>query len=384
MSPQPRTSRTIALSIGSFALVAALVAGAFSLQLIPTRAPDLTSTPQAGEAPALVFAEFGQTADRLYVARAETPGERTLIDTIDHAEGWGLNPAVGMSGSLIAYTVLPPDSAPRRDALAELWLLDIDTRNRTRLASDADLLVAPLFTRGGGELVYRSTGAGSEQALVRVDLATRARATVYEEQTAFGIFPIGFDASNLLLFARLSANGTDVYRVTGKGAASLVFHASDNLARDWRISPDGRALSYLAPEVLAERVVHRAQVVPLQGRLEPAAFAAGSLPMEQYGPVWAADGSSLTVGQEAFPGEGAPAAVLTRAGQAAELAAPERGFDVPLQWSADGAYLAVRAFDGVNSHDPGLESLTVVTRDGRRIPVPASAELIFIGWIGRA
>src|SRR5690606_33992687 len=150
-------------------------------------------------------------------------------------------------------------------------------------------------------------------------------------------------AASRLLFARLSANGTDVYRV-GEDAPQLIFHASDNLARDWRVSPDGRALSYLAPEILAERVVHREQVIPLEGRLEHAAFASGDLPMEQYGPVWSPDGSSLTVGQETFPGEGAPAAILTRAGINDELAAPEEGFDVPLQWSADGDYLAVRAF----------------------------------------
>ncbi|MCH7632118.1 MAG: hypothetical protein IIB59_02800, partial [Planctomycetes bacterium] len=49
------------------------------------------------------------------------------------------------------------------------------------------------------------------------------------------------------------------------GGADFLLHASDEIARDWRLAPDGRSLSFVAPEVLAERVVHRLHVFDLGG-----------------------------------------------------------------------------------------------------------------------
>ncbi len=170
---EPRQLRSASLLLpllGAFALFA--VAGV--ALLLFTFDGDDEAAPAATEA-RLVFAEFGPTADRIYVARASRLEERDRVATVRHASGWGINPATEMAGSLVAFTVLPSDAPPRRDSPAELWLLDVARGDLTRLASDADLLAAPVFDRGGRHLAYRRSTAEGAQALVRVDLGSRAR-----------------------------------------------------------------------------------------------------------------------------------------------------------------------------------------------------------------
>jgi hypothetical protein len=62
------------------------------------------------------------------------------------------------------------------------------------------------------------------------------------------------------------------------------------------------------------------------------------------------------------------------------LPRPDAGFDVPVQWSPDGRYLAARTLSGVNSVNPGDETAVIIGTDGTRRPVTASTEVILIGW----
>ncbi len=377
---------TIALLGGSFGL----------LRLLPLGSKAATGMPR------LVFAAFGETADLIYVAPATNPEERTIIDTVQHAEGWGINPGA-MSGNLIAFNVIPTGTPAQRGAPSELWLLDAKTGAKTRLARDADLLVKPQFVSGGKAILYRRSVGGASggaapstpgtsgpsgpggissdvQAIVRVDIETQARTVLHEEPTAFGILPVGIDGSGALLFARLSNNGTDVFSKRGNSAPALAFHASDEIARDWQLSPDGKSLAFLAPQPRAERVVNRAQVVSIEaGRAVtlPDADANG----EQYGPTWTPDGADLAVGQEAL-NTGHAAVTLLRPGtQPSTLAGPSKGFDVPVAWSADRTYLAARTFDGQNSTNAGRETAVVIARSGERYAVSAPGEVILVGWL---
>jgi hypothetical protein len=63
------------------------------------------------------------------------------------------------------------------------------------------------------------------------------------------------------------------------------------------------------------------------------------------------------------------------------LAAPARGFDLPLGWSSDGRALAARSFDGKSANAPGTETTVVVSTDGARRPVTGSGEIIVFGWV---
>ncbi len=334
----------------------------------------------------LVFAEFGPAEDRIYAAPAANLEARELIASVPHAQGWALTPAVEMAGSLAAFVALPPEAEPRRDSPAELWLLDAASGELTRLAGDADLLVAPVFDREGRFLVYRrSNDLEGTQELVRVDLETRTRRTVRELTTRFGVFPVAVIGDGDVVYMELSNGGADLYRAAGDGAgeAELLVHASDHIAGGWRLSPDGSELSYLAPRIEAERVVQRLHVTPLEGGGEPRIEAGDGFVGDQFSPVWTPAGDGITFGQE--PGFAAGAAPLTLAlggtGEQSPLTAPERGFDAPLGWSADGRYLAARSFDGRDAYDPGRESLVVIAGAGGRTTVLAEHELIFLGWL---
>ncbi len=72
---------------------------------------------------------------------------------------------------------------------------------------------------------------------------------------------------------------------------------------------------------------------------------------------------------------------MAAAGVGAErsLAAPPRGFDVPLAWSADGAYLAVRFFEGSSVTNPG-RSWVMVVGGSKRQTVAATSDIEVLGW----
>jgi len=370
-----RGAFTVVLPIIALGLIAVV-----SFAVRPSRddSPDIT-TATTGD-PVLVYAEFGMNEDQIYLAAPDRLTERSLLATVAHAPGWGINPASQVAGSLVAYTVLPDSSTPERDTPAELWLINIETRNKTRLARDADLLVSPVFVDEGAALVYRRS-AGSQQELVRVDLDAQTSLAVHAENTSFGVFPVGVDARGALLFARLSTAGTDLYRVRRGEDAEFVFHISDDIARDFQLSPDGEALSYLAPVYTAERVAFRAHVVAIEEASEQPLAMTADASGEQYGPVWTPSGTGVTVGQEALARDAEPAVVLSTDGSSIEpLPAPARGFDVPLGWSADGRFLAVRSFDGKNSTQPGFESTVIIDSLGERYQVDVPTEVIYIGW----
>ncbi len=360
------------------AAVLLVALGAVAVRLLPS-ATEAPPTEVESDAPLLVFAEFGLNADRIYLAPADAPDARTLLDTVEHADGWGINPATSLAGPLMAYTVIPPTAAAERDSPAEVWVMNLETRNKTRLARDADLLVPPVFTSDGQGLLYRRS-SGTRQEIVQIEVAALTRRSVHAEQTTFGMFPIGMDASGALLFARLSDAGTDLYATREGDTPEFVHHLSDHIARDWQLSPDGRSLSYLTAETVNERVAYRARVLSLADVSETPLGAGPDEGGEQYGPVWRPDSSGVTVGQEALVQAAEPAATLGLDGSVTALTPAQRGFDVPLGWSARGRYLAVRWFDGTNSQNPGLDTTVIVSTDGQRLPVDVPTEVIYIGW----
>lgn len=359
-------------ALAGFAAVVLIALALGTVRLLP-----LFSRDDANQGvPLAVFAEFGELADRVYSAPADDPTKRTLLATLEHAPGWGLNPAA-VTRDTRAVFLLAPSEGGGRDTPAEVWTIDLKTGQRTRLASDADLLIQPVLNRDGSVLYRRSSG--QQQEIVRLEPGTGTRRATYSEETAFGIFPVGEDVDGNLIIARLSTKGTDLARVRD-GAAQVLVHASDHLARGWQIAPDGKSLAYLAPEVRGERVVYRAHLVSLpDGKPRPVAETPEAA--DHFNPAWTPSGG-LAVGQDARTGAGA--ITLIDESKARTLGAPERGFDVPLSWSEGGTYLAVRTFDGDTASDPGNERTVLLGPTGERYPIVAPGDVIFIGWITRA
>ena len=327
----------------------------------------------------IVYSEFGQWADTIWAADPNDPANRVALASIDHAYGFGINPALSPDGVHIAYTVRAGDAAA--SAGGELWLLDVGTGAAKRLAQQIDLSGAPVWSPESDAVIARRSGANGVE-LVRIDLS--GSATVLASATN-GLYIIDVSPDGeWLYYAVLSAGGTDVARASvHSGKQEPVAHLSDGFSRDWKLSPNGDRLSYLAQANSGSSVTFVAQVLDISTGLTETPLA--GTPVAQFNPVWER-GGGLTIGQisdgSAASAGDAPLR-LNAAGAATAIALPEpaSGFDVPLSWSPDGARLAVRSFEGRSAADPGPSRVVVVRTDGARFELSRQSDVAVAGWL---
>jgi len=381
-----RAARLVALA----AVVAVLAAGLWHFALGGLMSGDDSSgsVARATGSPQLIYSEFSQNSDTIWTAAADNLSQRRAIATVGHAPEYGIFPSLSPDGHRIAYTVLPPDGGQADIAApAEVWVMDGNGAGRRRLAVDADLPVTPVWAPDSSSLVFRRSvprenAAGSFQ-LVRITLAGVETVLV---DAGVGLFPVGFSPDGATFYyVQLSADGTDLGRVAATGGpAAPVAHLSDDFARDWHLSPDGTRLAFLAPRYTDDRVSYSATVLDLGGdNAAPVLRAASAMlsDADEFNPIWNPNGRDLTVGRLTSGSAGAPALQMAAAGVEAErsLAAPPRGFDAPLAWSADGGYLAVRFFEGSSVTNPG-RSWVMVVGGSKRQTVAATSDIEVLGW----
>ena len=384
--------RLLASAVKPLAVSAVLGAGSFGLWqfaiggLLIGGGTGSVGFPAATEqaTPRIVFSEFGPTEDTLWSAPADDPSQRTVIATVGHAREYGILASVSPDGSLIAYTVLPPwQPKPSADAPAEVWVMGSNGGEPRRLASDADLLIAPVWSPGSASVVFRRSEGRDNVAgsfrLVRVDLS--GRETELLEMDA-GLFPVGFSPDGAdLYYVQLSRDGTELARVrVDTLTTATIAHLSDDFTRDWHLSPDGRRLSFLAPVAASRTPSFRAMVVDIDSAAGPRPVREGT--SGDFNPIWHPNSRDLTLGQEPGGSESEAALRLNALGGAPEeLEAPDRGFDVPISWSPDGSYLALRSFEGRSALDPGRDGIVILGPDGEREELRRGAELSLAGWV---
>ena len=234
------------------AIATTAVGGWFAFDTLrPNDAPSAFQQVQS-EGQRLLVSEFGETADTIVAIDPGDVTDRTTIATIEHASGYGIFATLSPDGQAIAYTALPSDTArPGPDTPALAAIVDVDG-GVTPLADDVDLLVAPVWSPDSQSIVVRKNtpaedSAGSFELLLLGRDGSRATLTTW---TTASVFPIAYapDASKIY-FATLNTAGTDVYSIAPDGTAETkIAHLSDQIARDWRLSPDGATLAYSAAE----------------------------------------------------------------------------------------------------------------------------------------
>lgn len=343
------------------------------------------------EAPLVVYSEFGEQQDTIWAADPADSTRRTALATVDHAVGYGIFASLSPDGRRIAYTVLPPtERYPGADAPAELWAMDADGANGELLASGLDLLITPVWSPDGASLLVRRSASMENAAgffeLLRVDLKGQVVTLL---NSSSGLFPIGFSPDgSTVYYAEVSAQGTDLGRVSAAGGSgTLIAHLSDDIARDWHLSPDGTRLAYLAAR--EGGAGFSARVLDLSGGpaagLSAAAFSAlnarGAKAPDEFNPIWHPNGRDLTVGRIEGGGTSPALSLSSTDGSLRAMASPQTGFDVPLSWSPDGGYLAVRSFTGSSASDPGTCQVVVIAAGGGRYQLSSSADAEVIGWL---
>ena len=342
----------------------------------PAGAASLSALSERAASALVVYSEFGQDADTLWVANPNDPADRTQIGRAEHAPGYGISPSLSPDGKHVAYTVLPAGAA-----MPELWLLEVKTGAAERLLEAVDLPSAPVWSPASDAVVMRRSAQLGEDAvhveLLRVSLDGTVSVIAAHDS---GTYAVGYAPDGAwLYYTTVSAAGTDLWRVAN-GAPERRAHLSDGIARDGHISPDGTQLSYLA-QTSGGATAFTAQLLELStGQAQPVVTAAG----EQFNPVWDATGG-ITVGGTGSAG--VPQRIDMTAGGPAPSAyrlpgaTDGTGFDVPLVWSPDGAHLAARHFSGPSAADAGPSQIEVLATDGTRHALSSNSDVAIAGWL---
>jgi Tol biopolymer transport system component len=328
----------------------------------------------------LLISEFADEADTIVAVNPDDPSDRVAIATIDHASGYGIFPTLSPDGDAIAYTGLPPDTErPAPDAPAQAAIVD-DDGHVTLLADDVDLLVPPVWAPDGESIVVRKNtpeddSAGSFELIALSRDGSRDTITSW---SSAAVFPIAFSPDGATLyFATLNASGTDLYRIGPDGAdETLIAHLSDEIARDWKLSPDGSTLAYSVAESGGKPAM-LAMTLDLATGAEQRVTSDSD--RAEFNPAWNVDGD-LTI-SSVKPDGGGDAISVDSGGAATALSDNSDAIDLPLAWSPDGSSLAVRSVDAASPEQAGRSYVEIVKLGGDRERASDAADVLVVGWL---
>ncbi len=365
------------------ALTAAAAGGFFAVDKFHGQQPPSAFQQVQGHGQKLLISEFGERSDAIVAIDPADVSQRKTIAQIDHAQGFGVFPVLSPDGQAIAYTALPANAAkPAPDAPALAAVVDVKGK-ATILADDIDLLVPPIWSPDSTSFVARKNtaqaeGAGSFELLLLHRDGARSSITTWNTAA---VFPIAFAPDgSALYFATLNAKGTDLYRVAPDGSGeTMVAHLSDQIARNWKLSPDGAKLAYSVTESGAAPAVVT-KTLELKSGVAAEAVVAAAGDRSEFNPAWNSDGR-LTVASVKAAGGGDAVSVGVSGGDAQRLTTNDAGIDLPLGWSPDGGTLAVRAVDGKTPLDAGEGHVELVDGDGRRDRVSDGVDVLIVGWL---
>ena len=282
------------------------------------------------------------------------------------------------AGGRVALLVVPPGA---RDPGAETQLLISDGGPPRVVAGGLDLRGGLAWSADGGQLFARRTLPGPDGGrrfqLIAFDFAAGAHApaerTLLERDDVGGLYPVGRAAGGPAYAVAVGAGGSALIAIGDGGVSVLPFAAV--VTREWSLSPGGSQLAYTEQRGAALRVM----VLDLAGpglrtaqAVEPGP-AGGSA-----SPVWG-PGGTLHAGHfgDDTSGSGPGGGEIRSAG--VRVTAAVAGFDLPVGWSPDGAYLALRSFDGTGPGDPGTEGVALLGPDGASQVVTGDG-LRILGW----
>jgi hypothetical protein len=163
---------------------------------------------------------------------------------------------------------------------------------------------------------------------------------------------------------------------------SVFLFLSDQTAHDYSLSPDSSRVVFLVPSLVEGEFVFRTHIAEIETE-QVSPLSAQGLPAGQHlRPLWHPDGGEVSVGR--LPDGSNPgrvALVPLDGGEVTFLPPPDKGFDLPLSWSPDGKFLAVKSFPGESLANSGPERLVFIAQGGQRLPAPEGAETQPVGWL---
>lgn len=372
----------------------ALVAGALWLLLRGASPPAALAAagftaPVAvsASAPEIMYSAFLGDHTDLWAATPEALQRPRRIATVPHAEGFGLRASVSPNGRHISYLALPR-GAYDPAAQGVLWLMGTDGSGGRALADGLDAVRAPVWSPDGRWVAVRQAhpgaGDGKAYSLAVVDVERGRVSTLLPPLAVDGIYPFGWSTDSGSVFVAVIAGaGTDFLRVTMDGDGIIVAHASDGIARDFRLAPDGTRVVYNEiPQTTASDFrllmveTGNGQVTELHRSPNP-----------MLGPAWQPNGGGVIAGPGPGPA-GSIAGGLARfnidgASWGPSPALPPGTFAVPMGWSGNGRWLALQQLTGSDLNRITSFGLALLDQtNGRMTPLTSPGYLEFIGWSG--
>jgi hypothetical protein len=365
MAPRPFALQPAAFSIAVvMTVLLALAAGCGGSK------SNSTSVRYPAGVPLLAVAEEHGATTEFWLIDPRDELHRWKFATVPHRQDWGVRASVAPDGKTLVYAAMGKDA---RDASteADLWALPVNGRNPRRLATGIDLRSGLVWTPDSTWVSYeRQSGADSQLRRANVSAAGDqliARSTPDSRWYLMGYQP---DVGTPLL-AHLSAAGTEVVTQPIGAAATGRSQVATGPSRDFTVSPEGRpALLLLTSE--NGHNVYRAVARGTDGSFTRLTDGG----VEDTGIAWDPRTQEPSIGVvPSTAGGPVPAA------PGAHTVVPAAGFDVPLAWSPDASYLAVRHFSGGTTDQPGGETLDLVRTDNTRSVVIGSVAPEFAGWM---
>ena len=378
---RPRLIVALALSLALFALLLGVV-----FPPSPPNAGAIVS--EAGGGPQLLVSEFADRQSTLWLVDPKAPSDRHSFLQIDHAAGWEISGAVSpaggpLAGPRLAFVVLEPG---RQDAETEGSLYVSDGGPPRLLLEGVDLRGGVTWSQDGESILVREVRIDQRgvrsYSVVEVRVSD-GRATRYQPDRAasddlFSLHVVGRPSGGPLYAALIGRGGTKIVElgIEGAGADGAV-RISMGLTREWALSPDGAELAFTEQNGLRmqvrtatldgaerERPTMRAATKSAQALLDEAEIEASDLGgsgMGSASPLWGPDGA-LSVG--VFRQAGSQAVSAGRGGgefRVSSVTSVEAdSFALPVAWSHDGRFLALRSFEGSGPGRISRESATVI------------------------
>lgn len=326
-------------------------------------------------APAGDYAVVSRTegdTDVIAVAPLANPSAPTEVARVQHLDGFSTNGVVSPDGKHLALIV--PDAGSSAQPSASLVLLDMNTGTQLRLAQDLDPQQMPLWALDSASVVVVRNQPPTLRVL-RVPTDNSGSKALKDYPKILGAYPFAFDPQGRLLTVIIDARGSTLTR-DGADVALL----SDQITRDWRLSPDGSQVAFIESN-LDGGLHYQARTFAFDGSANVSAQAQtdGS---QQLGVAWQPGSGTPTFGREhttAALGSGT-AEAQSAAESSGDGITGGGGFDVPIAYSGDGTALAVTHWTGPNFAQAGKSSLEVITVAGR-VELPGFAKVL--GWAAR-
>ena len=367
--PLPRIPRRFQIA----AAAAALAAAALALGVIAPPASSGSGDARVAAGPHLLVSIYGDDESTLWLVDPAEPSRRQALFPLAHAPGWAVAGAVSPAGGWMALLVVPRGA---RDPGTDTLLLLSDGGPPRVVARGLDLRGGLAWSSDGEELFARRTLPAADGSrrfqLVAFALGGGGDApgerTLLERDDAGGLYPVGRAGDGPAYAVAVGAGGSALITIDGRGATSER-PLSPGVTREWSLSPDGSRLAYTEQRGTSLRVM----LLDLDGpelrtaqATDGAATGGGSA-----SPIWHPDGTLHAGHFAAGDGE------IHTAGASGPAAGA--GFELPMGWSPEGAYLALRTFGGAGPGDPGAQGLAVLGPDGASRALTDDG-LHILGW----